>query len=100
MAVSADESDPPDRRIWQRFPLLALIVRRLVLSALLLAAVSVVIFGGVEALPGDFAATYLGQSATPQAVANIRKELGLDRPVTTRYFEWLGGALRGDFGTS
>jgi peptide/nickel transport system permease protein len=67
---------------------------------LLLIAVSLLIFGGIEALPGDFATTYLGQSATPQAVANIRSELGLNRPFTTRYFEWLGGAVRGDFGTS
>ncbi|MGF0538636.1 ABC transporter permease [Agrobacterium sp. ES01] len=83
-----------------RYPLAALILQRLALSAALLMAVSVLIYGGVEALPGDFATTYLGQSATPQAVANIRAELGLDRPVVTRYFEWLGGALQGDFGTS
>lgn len=89
---------------WNRFrrhmPLGALIIQRLGLSVLLLWAVSVVIFLGVEALPGDFAQTYLGQSATPQAVANIRSELGLDRPALTRYVEWLGGAVQGDFGTS
>jgi peptide/nickel transport system permease protein len=51
-------------------------------------------------LPGDFATTYLGQSATPQAVANIRQDLGLNRPITTRYVEWLGNAVQGDFGTS
>jgi peptide/nickel transport system permease protein len=90
----------PGLRFKQRFPLLALIVERFVLSIILLFAVSVVIFGGLEALPGDFATTYLGQSATPQAVANIRQELGLNRPVTARYFEWLGDALRGDFGSS
>ncbi|MFA1624160.1 ABC transporter permease [Rhizobium mongolense] len=99
-------SNPPSGHILsglrfkQRFPLLALILERFVLSIILLFAVSVVIFGGLEALPGDFATTYLGQSATPQAVANIRQELGLNRPVTTRYFEWLGDALRGDFGSS
>ena len=61
----------------QRFPLLALILERFVLSLVLLFAVSILIFGGLEALPGDFATTYLGQSATPQAVANIRQDLGL-----------------------
>lgn len=66
----------------------------------LLFAVSLMIFGGIEALPGDFATTYLGQSATPQAVENIRKDLGLDRPWTERYLSWLGGAVQGDFGTS
>ncbi|UWU17806.1 ABC transporter permease [Rhizobium sullae] len=90
----------PGLRFKQRFPLLSLIAERFVLSLLLLLAVSILIFGGLEALPGDFATTYLGQSATPQAVANIRTELGLDRPVTTRYFEWLGNAVQGDFGTS
>jgi peptide/nickel transport system permease protein len=89
---------------WARFrhhmPLAALIVQRLGLSVVLLWAVSVVIFLGIEALPGDFAQTYLGQSATPQAVANIRAELGLDRPAVTRYVEWLGGALQFDFGKS
>ncbi|MFL5018075.1 MAG: ABC transporter permease [Rhizobium sp.] len=84
----------------QRFPLLALILERFVLSLVLLFAVSILIFGGLEALPGDFATTYLGQSATPQAVANIRQDLGLNRPITTRYFEWLGNAVQGDFGTS
>jgi len=90
----------PGLRFRQRFPLLALILERFVLSMILLFAVSLLIFGGLEALPGDFATTYLGQSATPQAVANIRQDLGLNRPVTTRYVEWLGNAVQGDFGTS
>ncbi|MBC2807232.1 ABC transporter permease [Rhizobium ruizarguesonis] len=90
----------PGLRFRQRFPLLALILERFVLSLVLLFAVSILIFGGLEALPGDFATTYLGQSATPQAVANIRQDLGLNRPITTRYVEWLGNAVQGDFGTS
>ena len=89
---------------WVKFskssPLAALIVQRFALSVALLFAVSLMIFGGVEALPGDFATTYLGQSATPQAVENIRKDLGLDQPATTRYLSWLGGAVQGDFGKS
>ncbi|HEV7250737.1 MAG TPA: ABC transporter permease [Shinella sp.] len=89
---------------WAKFskssPLAALILQRLALSVALLFAVSLMIFGGVEALPGDFATTYLGQSATPQAIENIRKDLGLDQPATTRYVKWLGGAIQGDFGNS
>jgi len=84
----------------RRMPLATLIGQRLVLSAVLLWAVSVVVFLGIEALPGDFSQTYLGQSATPQAVANIRAELGLDRPALTRYVDWLGGVVQGDFGNS
>lgn len=87
-------------RLKETHPLSVLIAERLGLSVLLLWAVSVLIFAGVEALPGDFAETYLGQSATPQAIANIREDLGLDRPITTRYFEWLGGVVQGDFGNS
>jgi peptide/nickel transport system permease protein len=100
MTQSTDAGDPPALSLYQRFPLIVLVVQRLALSLLLLLAVSVLIYGGVEALPGDFATTYLGQSATPQAVANIRADLGLDRPIVSRYFEWLGGAVQGDFGTS
>ncbi|MFT4015058.1 MAG: ABC transporter permease [Paracoccus sp. (in: a-proteobacteria)] len=88
------------RRLSAEHPLAALILRRLGLSLLLLLAVSLLIFVGVEALPGDFATTYLGQAATPQAVANIRAELGLDQSLPTRYVQWLSGALHGDFGTS
>lgn len=88
------------RRVAARYPLPALILRRLCLSLILLVAVSLMIFVGVEALPGDFASTYLGQAATPQAVANIQAQLGLDQPLFTRYLQWLGGALTGDFGTS
>ncbi len=80
--------------------MLRLIAGRIALSAALLLAASLLIFVGVEALPGDFASTYLGQSATPQAVANIRERLGLDQPVMARYLAWLAGLLHGDFGES
>lgn len=88
------------RRFMLRRPLTAMLLQRLALSVALLFAVSLLIFGGVEALPGDFATTYLGQSATPQAVENIRRDLGLDQPIVSRYMSWLGGALQGDFGNS
>ena len=81
-------------------PILTLVVQRLALGLLLLLAVSAVIFLGVEALPGDTAQAILGQSATPQALANLRAEMGLDQPPLTRYFAWLGGIMTGDLGTS
>ena len=77
-----------------------MIVQRIALGALLLIAVSVLIFVGTQILPGDVATAMLGQQATPEAVANIRQELGLDRPAVVRYLDWLWGALQGDFGTS
>jgi peptide/nickel transport system permease protein len=77
-----------------------LVVRRLALGILTIWAASVVIFVATEILPGDVAQAVLGQSATPRAVENIRKQLNLDRPAYVRYAEWLGGALKGDFGVS
>jgi len=81
-------------------PVLSLILLRVGIGLLVILAISALLFIGVELLPGDFARNFLGQSATPEAVANIRKELGLDQPLLTRYFDWLGGVLTGDFGTS
>jgi peptide/nickel transport system permease protein len=81
-------------------PLVRMIAQRIALGVLLLWAVSVLIFLGTEILPGDVAQAILGQQATPQALANIRQELGLDRPALVRYFDWLLGAMQGDFGRS
>lgn len=73
-------------------------VQRIALGLLLLLAVSVLIYAGTEALPGDVAQAILGQSATPEALANLRESLGLNQPGYVRYFNWLGGVLTGDFG--
>ncbi|MEM1237489.1 MAG: ABC transporter permease [Pseudomonadota bacterium] len=77
-----------------------IILQRLALGLLTLLVVSIVIFVAVNALPGDFAEAILGQGATPEAVAAIRSDLGLDQPYLSRYFSWLGDAIRGDLGTS
>lgn len=81
-------------------PLVKLIAQRIALGVLLLLAVSVLIFAGTQILPGDVAQSILGQSATPQALANLREELGLNNPAYIRYFVWLKGILTGDLGTS
>jgi peptide/nickel transport system permease protein len=81
-------------------PILKLIAQRVALGLLLLLAVSVLIFAGTQILPGDVAQSILGQSATPQALANLREELGLNAPAYVRYFRWLGGVLTGDLGTA
>ncbi|WP_342643149.1 ABC transporter permease [Rhodoligotrophos ferricapiens] len=74
--------------------------QRLALGLLVLWIVSLIIFLAVSFLPGDIATEMLGQSATPETVAALRRELGLDLPLHTRYLEWLGGMLHGDFGHS
>jgi len=81
-------------------PIFRLIAQRLALGVLLLLAVSVLIFVGTQILPGDVAQSILGQSATPEALANLRRELGLNEPAYVRYFQWLGGVLQGDLGTA
>lgn len=65
-----------------------------------LLAVSVVVFAITAVLPGDAAEEKLGQEATPEAVAELRKQMGLDRGPVLRYVDWLGGMVRGDAGTS
>ena len=79
---------------------LKIIVKRLGLGFLTLLVISVIIFGAVELLPGDIAEAVLGQGATKENVAAMREQLGLNRSAPVRYFEWLGGALVGDFGNS
>ncbi|TIQ31548.1 MAG: ABC transporter permease, partial [Mesorhizobium sp.] len=81
-------------------PVLRLVAQRVALGILLLFAVSVLIFAGTQILPGDVAQSILGQAATPEAVANLRRELGLNDPAYVRYFHWLGGVLTGDLGTA
>ncbi len=81
-------------------PVVSLLVQRVALGLLLLLAVSVLIFAGTQLLPGDVAQAILGQSATPQALANLREQLGLNDPAYVRYFRWLGGVLQGDLGTA
>jgi peptide/nickel transport system permease protein len=81
-------------------PVLKLVAQRLALSTLLLLAASALIFVGTQILPGDVAQSILGQSATPESLANLRAELGLNEPALSRYFSWLGAALQGDLGTA
>ena len=81
-------------------PILRLVAQRILLGLVLLLAVSVLIFAGTQILPGDVAQAILGQSATPEALANLREQLGLNDPAWLRYVHWLAGILHGDFGTA
>ena len=80
--------------------ILIMVAQRLALGLLTLFAVSLIIFLGVELLPGDITQAILGQSATEETVAAFRRELGLDLPPHERYVAWLGGILQGDLGRS
>jgi peptide/nickel transport system permease protein len=77
-----------------------LVMQRALLGGLTLLVVSLLIFCATEVLPGDVAETILGQSATREATAVIREQLGLDRPAWARYLDWLSNLAVGDLGTS
>lgn len=80
-------------------PPVSAVLRLVQLLGTLLAA-SVVIFLAMSVLPGDPAQLRLGMNADPAAVAALRAEMGLDRPVPIRFASWLAGTVRGDLGRS
>ena len=79
---------------------LMLIFKRTGASLITVFIISLIIFIGVEALPGDVAETVLGQGATPETVEAFRKELKLDLPPHVRYVAWLNDFVHGEFGNS
>lgn len=74
-------------------------LRRLLLTVPVLLAMSVFVFLIIRLVPGDPVRTMLGFRATAANVAQVRAQLGLDRPLLTQYFSFLGGLLHGDLGT-
>ncbi|OWQ83758.1 ABC transporter permease [Roseateles aquatilis] len=80
--------------------ILRLLVNRVALALLSLLIVSAVVFAITALLPGDAAQAQLGQDATPEALAALRHQMGLDVPAAERYLTWLRGLLSGAPGTS
>ncbi len=80
--------------------MLRYLTRRFILLAVTLLLTSVVIFGLTQLLPGDVARLILGRDARPEALENLRVELGLNDPVPVQYANWLTGFVVGDWGTS
>ncbi|MFI7117551.1 ABC transporter permease [Amycolatopsis sp. NPDC049868] len=76
------------------------IVRRVAILVASVLVASIVVFLFMAVLPGDPAQVALGVNATPELVAKTRAEFGIDRPLVTQYFDWIGGVLHGDFGRS
>jgi len=79
---------------------LGMLTRRVAASVVTALLASVVVFLLVRAVPGDVVQQMLGQTSDPAAEQALRLFFGMDRPVHTQYFEWLGGAVRGDLGTA
>ena len=76
------------------------LLRRLLVGVATVFAITIIVFAATQALPSDPARVILGPEATEQAVAVLRGQLGLDRPLPVQYAHWLGDALRFDFGRS
>lgn len=76
------------------------IIKKVFTLIITLFTVSLLAFLAFSVIPGDPTTKILGTEATPEAIAALREELGLNGSVIERYFAWLGGILRGDFGTS
>jgi peptide/nickel transport system permease protein len=72
--------------------------RRILIAIPILFVSAIIVFAIMRLVPGDPAAAILGSNATPSAIASLRHQLGLDQPVTTQFFQWLGGVLHANFG--
>ncbi len=77
-----------------------MVLRRIAIGFATLIVVSVIVFLATSILPGDVAQIILGQSATPETLAALRAQLGMDQPGYVRYFLWLGNMATGDLGIS
>jgi peptide/nickel transport system permease protein len=80
--------------------MLSMLLRRLGLGVITVWLVSIIIFAGVEMLPGDACTAFLEREAQGKLLENCREDLGLNRSAFTRYTEWAGHALQGDLGVS
>jgi peptide/nickel transport system permease protein len=80
--------------------MIAFLAKRIGIGAITLIVASMVVFGVLEILPGDPALLMLGMNATPEALASMREQMGLNEPVLVRYLGWIAGLLAGDFGRS
>jgi ABC-type dipeptide/oligopeptide/nickel transport system permease component len=76
------------------------LARRLPLTVPVLLGVATLVFSLIHLIPGDPAQAMLGEAATPQDVEELRRRLGLDRPLLEQYGAFLSGVMRGDLGTS
>ena len=76
------------------------VLRRLAILLVSVLVASIVVFLFMAVLPGDPAQVALGVNATPELLAKTRAEFGVDRPLVTQYFDWIGGVVHGDFGRS
>lgn len=80
--------------------MLRYLIRRVLLTVPVLLGVATLVFSLIHLVPGDPAQAMMGDGASPQDVAELRKTLGLDQPLLTQYATFLRNALQGDLGKS
>ncbi|MEU2348903.1 ABC transporter permease [Modestobacter sp. NPDC049651] len=81
-------------------PVLRLVVKRLLMAIPIMLGVTILTYWVLSLIPGNAAQQLLGPEATPEDIAQLEEQLGLNRSGVARYFDWLGGALTGDLGNS
>jgi peptide/nickel transport system permease protein len=79
--------------------MVAFVARKLGAALIVVFLASVLVFGGVRAIPGDPALAYAAEDRDPAVLASIREKYGLDDPLPVQYVRWVGLALQGDLGT-
>ena len=100
MASDAITAPPGSPRRRARSPVRALLALQVPLGFLSVLLVAVMTYLATQVLPGDAATAILGQSATPERLALVRQQLGLDKPLIGGLWDWLSGLVGGDFGVS
>jgi len=80
--------------------LLEYAAKKLILGVFIVLTVTIILFGIMQAMPGDPVELIAGERVSPERIAEIRAQWGLDKPIYIQYFYWLSRILRGDFGTS
>ena len=75
-------------------------IKRLIIGVFIILAVTVILFGIMQAMPGDPIELLAGERVFPEKIAQLKAQWGLDKPVYMQYFYWLSRIIRGDFGRS
>lgn len=75
-------------------------IKRLIIGVFIILAVTVILFGIMQAMPGDPIELLAGERVSPEKIAQLKAQWGLDKPVYMQYFYWLSRIIRGDFGRS
>jgi peptide/nickel transport system permease protein len=99
-ATEAPERVGPPSQAAKPHPIRDLLIKRSLIGVLTLLLVSILVFAATQTLPGNAASAVLQNTATPQRLAALEKQLGLNRPAVEQYWTWLTGVLHGNFGTS